>query len=154
MGGYVMESRKGRRSFFALVAALVAATVGFYLMTLSTEAKPAQAATPACKAGAYAPRILSSSGNTFMQGRVEMVCSTRQPSIFQSLQIQRQNANGGYSVVWGDDEYVFNVSSRLFPSGFRCTAPYIRATYRTVSVRPSADYTYSSVYSRNVSLVC
>jgi hypothetical protein len=53
MIGYVIEGGRGRRSLVFLLAALAAATIGVYLVTM-TAAKPAEAVS--CSNGAIAPK--------------------------------------------------------------------------------------------------
>jgi hypothetical protein len=89
-----------------------------------------------------------------------LACDVWVKELGLTAQLQRQNANGGWSVVDSDKETVWGGWSVQPLDRMTCAPPYVRATYRTVSTNgytiAGNDYkaTYTPKYSGKVSIVC
>jgi hypothetical protein len=165
MVSYVMESRKGGRSLVALLVALAVATVGIYIATTATMAKPAHAI--GCYAYAERPQQTQSSMNIYHSGGVQ--CSGTIRSSGATLVLQRQNLNGGWSNVssYIARPYDSDTGSDHYTDGtvwvqklYLCSWPWDTATYRTqikdaytIALNGHKEY-YNAVYSTKVPLAC
>jgi hypothetical protein len=152
-----IESTKGRRSLVALLAALAVATIGVYLVAMSAAAKPAEAVS--CAAFSHAPKVYQSFE---MQGMGEIQCSGPVTKITVTAQLQRQNANGGWSIVkqtsgttYGEP-WAHTVPSAYCTDGANSRYAYYRTVTTGFTIAGPNDYraNYGPKYSSKQWLKC
>jgi len=134
MVSYVMESRRGRRSLFALLVALAVATVGVYVMATATTAQPVKAATgTTCDPYAKAPFLSTmSDGTRYVNFRSTVICSAP----IQAIGIKALGTQY-YSGSWHEVAYkstrVDGRSSASLTAQVKCTLPYTPYSFRTTN---------------------
>ena len=140
--------------------AILASTVAVYAASAAIAAKPADAAT--CASYAYHPHRDPDYADNwlFAPGWVECTgTNSYMKEIYVKVQLQRQNANGGWSVLKTQSAYKTNSRKAWADAKIDCGTTYTWATYRTVTtgytVAPN-NYTryYGPTYSRKVSAYC
>jgi hypothetical protein len=143
-----------------MVAMVLAALVAIPAIVAAVMAKPAEAAT--CASSAFAPhRDPDYKDNwLFAPGRVSCTGTNNYMSeIYVKVQLQRQNANGGWSVLRTATDYHTNYFQAWADAKIDCGTTYTWATYRTVTtgytVAPNGYlHSYGPTYSSRAVVWC
>jgi hypothetical protein len=156
----VVVSRTGTRSLFALLVAVIVATIGVYVMATVIMAQPTKAATgTTCKPYAKAPFLSTrSDGTRFVNFRTTVICSAS----IQAIGIKAYGTQY-YSGSWHGVAYksarVDGRSSASLTAQVKCTPPYTPYSFGTTNqdswVMNNGSSRYlPTVYSSVVSLNC
>ncbi len=167
MIGAATKGFGGKRGLLALLAAVGAATLILYLGSMTTPAKPAEAASTFCNSFAYAPTVGFANGQRRLYFKSTIVCDgyisgatiTSRRDAWDPARGAWVHLAGGTPETQG---FWYKAKSYTYISSVPCKSPENLRTYdfRTVNYRPTTralNGTYKELqtrYSSRTTLRC